>query len=137
MGHTRRGSELRVCLGFMYKCGINEIYANYMSWILYNYVSFATNRKSVFHTKAATIKAYFIELGLFYLSRISTLLIETGIIFALVTGLKWNAMGVKVFTSILVIFLNYFISKKFIFSIQYEKKIAEKCCRKTKYAAKS
>lgn len=63
---------------FMYKCGINEIYANYMSWILYNYVSFATNRKSVFHTKAATIKAYFIELGLFYLSRISTLLIETG-----------------------------------------------------------
>ena len=32
---------------FMYKCGINEIYANYMSWILYNYVSFATNRKSV------------------------------------------------------------------------------------------
>lgn len=53
---------------------------------------------------------------------IYTLLIETGIIFALVTGLKWNAMGVKVFTSILVIFLNYFISKKFIFSIQYEKK---------------
>ena len=63
-----------------------------------------------------------IELALFYLSRVSTLLIETGIIFALVTGLKWNAMGVKVFTSILVIFLNYFISKKFIFSIQYEKK---------------
>ena len=92
----------------MYKCGINEIYANYMSWILYNYVSFVTNRKSV--------------LALFYLSRVSTLLIETGIIFALVTGLKWNAMGVKVFTSILVIFLNYFISKKFIFSIQYEKK---------------
>ena len=93
-----------------------------MSWILYNYVSFATNRKSVFHTKAATVKAYFIELALFYLSRVSTLLIETGIIFALVTGLKWNAMGVKVFTSILVIFLNYFISKKFIFSIQYEQK---------------
>ena len=69
---------------FMYKCGINEIYANYMSWILYNYVSFATNRKSVFHTKAATVKAYFIELALFYLSRVSTLLIETGIIFALV-----------------------------------------------------
>ena len=87
-----------------------------------SYVSFATNRKSVFHTKAATVKAYFIELALFYLSRVSTLLIETGIIFALVTGLKWNAMGVKVFTSILVIFLNYFISKKFIFSIQYEKK---------------
>lgn len=107
---------------FMYKCGINEIYANYMSWILYNYVSFATNRKSVFHTKAATVKAYFIELALFYLSRVSTLLIETGIIFALVTGLKWNAMGVKVFTSILVIFLNYFISKKFIFSLEYDGK---------------
>lgn len=117
----------------IYECHINEIYANYIAWILYNFVSFATNRKSVFHTKAKTAKAYIFELILFYISRISTLLIETGIIYVFVTRLGWYAMGVKVFTSVLVIFLNYFISKKFIFSIPY-KGAAEKQTENVKAA---
>lgn len=117
----------------IYECHINEIYANYIAWILYNFVSFATNRKSVFHTKAKTAKAYIFELILFYISRISTLLIETGIIYVFVTRLGWYAMGVKVFTAVLVIFLNYFISKKFIFSIPY-KGASEKQTENTKAA---
>lgn len=100
---------------FMYKCGLNELYANFVSWILYNYVSFVTNRKTVFHTHTQNIKEYVIQLIQFYISRVITLLIETGLIFLLVTVMSLPAMGVKVFTSILVIFLNYFISKKFIF----------------------
>ncbi|MGN0396246.1 MAG: GtrA family protein [Coprococcus sp.] len=100
---------------FMNKCGINELYANFMSWLLYNYVSFVTNRKSVFHTHTQNIKEYVIQLIQFYISRVITLVIETGLIFLLVTVIHLPAMGVKIFTSILVIFLNYFISKKFIF----------------------
>ncbi len=100
---------------FIYKCGINEIYANFMSWILYNYVSFVTNRKSVFHTHTQNIKEYLVQLVQFYISRVITLLIETGLIFLLVTVIGLPAMIIKIFTSILVIFLNYFISKKFIF----------------------
>ncbi|MBP3326210.1 MAG: GtrA family protein [Coprococcus sp.] len=100
---------------FMYKCEINELYANFMSWILYNYVSFVTNRKTVFHTHTQNIKEYVIQLIQFYISRVITLLIETGLIFLFVTILDLPKMGVKVCTSILVIFLNYFISKKFIF----------------------
>lgn len=100
---------------FMYRLEINEISSNILSWILYNYVSFATNRKTVFHTQTKNVKEYMIQLLQFYISRFLTLGIELGIIFLLVTLLGWYAMGVKIFTSILVIFLNYFISKKFIF----------------------
>lgn len=100
---------------FMYELEINEISANVLSWILYNYVSFMTNRKTVFHTHTRNIKEYMIQLIQFYISRGLTLGIELVIIFLLVTMLGWYAMGVKIFTSILVIFLNYFISKKYIF----------------------
>ncbi len=37
---------------FMYRCGIEPVRANFLAWILYNFVSFITNRKSVFHTVA-------------------------------------------------------------------------------------
>jgi putative flippase GtrA len=100
---------------FHYKFGINEIISNLMAWILYNFVSFVTNRKSVFHTQTENARQYLMQLIQFYLSRVLTLLVEEGIIFLLVTLLGWWAMGVKIFTSILVIFLNYFISKKYIF----------------------
>lgn len=100
---------------FMYKLEINEIGANMLSWILYNYVSFVTNRKTVFHTHTKNMKEYVIQLFQFYVSRVLTLGIELLIVFLLVTVLGWYAMGVKIFTSILVIFLNYFISKRFIF----------------------
>ncbi len=99
----------------MYKLEINEIGANMLSWILYNYVSFVTNRKTVFHTHTKNMKEYVIQLFQFYVSRVLTLGIELLIVFLLVTVLGWYAMGVKIFTSILVIFLNYFISKRFIF----------------------
>lgn len=100
---------------FIYKVGMYEIWANFFAWILYNYVSFVTNRKSVFHTHTKNVKEYVIQLFQFYVSRVFTLLIETGIIFLLVTVFGWFALGVKLFTSVLIIFLNYFISKKLIF----------------------
>ena len=50
-----------------------------------------------------------------------TLAVEEGLIYILVDRLHLWAMGIKTFTSVLVIFLNYYISKKFIF-----RKIKEK-----------
>ena len=50
-----------------------------------------------------------------YASRIFTLIVEEGLIYILVDRLHLWAMGIKTFTSILVIILNYYISKKIIF----------------------
>lgn len=100
---------------FMYKCGIDPVRANLLAWILYNFVSFITNRKSVFHTAVNTAWEFIKELFSFYISRIFTLFVEEVLIYILVDKLHIWAMGVKAFTSILVIFLNYYISKKYIF----------------------
>ena len=100
---------------FMYKVGLNEILSNILSWVLYNFVSFITNRRMVFHTEAESIKEFSIELVNFYISRGFTLIVETGIIFLFVTILSWWAIGVKIFTAVLMIFLNYFISKHIVF----------------------
>ena len=99
---------------FMYKCGIEPVRANFLAWILYNFVSFITNRKSVFHTVAETAWEFIKELVSFYVSRVFTLVVEEGLIYILVDRLHLWAMGIKTFTSVLVIFLNYYISKKFI-----------------------
>jgi putative flippase GtrA len=100
---------------FMYPCHMKPLYANFLSWVLYNFVSFVTNRTTVFHTAAKTFREFVLEMGFFYASRVFTLLVEEGIIYLLVNVMKLWAMGVKIFTSILVIFLNYYISKTFIF----------------------
>ena len=100
---------------FMSKCGIDPVRANFLAWILYNFVSFITNRKSVFHTAAETAWEFIKELLAFYASRIFTLIVEEGLIYILVDRLHLWAMGIKTFTSILVIILNYYISKKIIF----------------------
>lgn len=100
---------------FMYKIGFNEITSNILSWILYNLVSFITNRKMVFHTETKNAREFIVELINFYFSRGFTLIIETLIMFVFVTILSWWALGVKIFTAILMIFINYFISKHFVF----------------------
>lgn len=106
---------------FMSKCGMDPVRANLLAWVLYNFVSFVTNRKSVFHTAAETLWEFVKEMISFYVSRVFTLFVEEGIIYVLVDRIHLWAMGVKTFTSVLVIFLNYYISKRFIF-----KKIKEK-----------
>lgn len=100
---------------FMYIVGLNEILSNVLSWFLYNFVSFITNRKMVFHTEAKSAKEIITELVNFYISRGFTLVVETVIMFVFVTILSWWAIGVKIFAAILVIFLNYFISRHFVF----------------------
>lgn len=106
---------------FMYKCGIDPVRANFLAWILYNFVSFVTNRKSVFHMVSETAGEFVRELISFYVSRVFTLIVEEALIFLLVDVLKLWAMGIKAFTSVLVIVLNYYISKKFIFKTMKEK----------------
>ena len=55
------------------------------------------------------------ELVAFYASRVATFLVEEGILFVLVTLLALPAMPVKVGASIVVVILNYVLSKLFVF----------------------
>ena len=95
--------------------------SNVLSWILAVFVAFVTNRIWVFQARTEGKKAYFIQMFQFALSRVATLLIESGILLVFVTWLHSNALIVKICTSVIVVILNYVFSKLFVFRKKAEK----------------
>ena len=86
---------------FNVSMGINELIANVMSWVLAVLFAFATNRVWVFQAPTHTIAEF---------------LIEEIILLVFITWLGFNSMVVKVIAQVIVIVLNYVISKFFVFS---------------------
>ena len=85
--------------------------ANIISWILSVTFAFFTNRKYVFKSKE-NIKKEGIK---FYISRISSLLIDVIIMFIFVTILKLNNKIIKLINQAIIIVFNYVASKLFVF----------------------
>jgi putative flippase GtrA len=87
-----------------------------ISWIISVAFAYWANRKFVFESKSKQILK---EIGLFVASRISTLLLDMLIMWFFVTFLKLDSdVWVIVWTivsQVLVIILNYILSKFFVF----------------------
>jgi len=94
--------------------GINELFANVISWICAVLFAYTTNRIWVFRS-AATGAAARQELLSFFVGRLSTLGLEEVILLFFVTLLKFNSTMVKVATQVVVLASNYVISKQFVF----------------------
>lgn len=95
--------------------GINELIANIFSWILAVLFAYFTNRTWVFQSSVKTLHAYLKEIISFFSGRILTLFVEEVILFIFITTLKLNSMVVKVVAQMIVIILNYVVSKFFVF----------------------
>lgn len=78
-------------------------------------VAYLTNRKMVFNSEAVGFKQNLNEFGKFILGRAGTMLVEEGGVILFNTVLKLPLMPVKIALTILVIILNFFISKFFAF----------------------
>lgn len=89
--------------------------SNIFSWIASVTFAFLTNRKIVFSSYANTFIKKIKEFLLFYISRIATLVFESVILYLGITLLQIDDLIVKIFANILVIILNYILSKFFIF----------------------
>lgn len=85
--------------------------ANVISWITCVTFAFFTNRKYVFNSKA-NIKKEGIK---FYISRISSLVLDIALMFIFVTLLKLNDKTIKLVNQIIIIIFNYIVSKLFVF----------------------
>ena len=96
--------------------GMNELLANVISWICAVTFAYVTNRLWVFASKARGFKGIMRELLSFFGGRVATLLIEEGILLVFITWLGLDSMLVKIVAQIIVIMLNYVISKLFVFS---------------------
>ena len=86
--------------------------ANVTSWTIGFLFAYFTNRKFVFESKNKNVKGEFFK---FFLSRISTLLLDMFIMFTFVTLLKFNDKIFKIISQVLVILGNYILSKCIVF----------------------
>ena len=94
--------------------------ANAIAIILAVLVAYATNKDLVFHSKATGIKEKFIEFWKFILGRAFTMILEFGLdaLLFLIPAVSANSqlqLIVKMIITVIVVILNFFISKFFAF----------------------
>ena len=103
----------------------NTILPNLLSWIFANIFAFLTNRIIVFQSRK---KGAFVILEVlkFFASRLFTLAVDILIMFLLVdlTGIHnfFYEFGAKIISTIVVLVLNYLLSKLFVFRKKKEEK---------------
>lgn len=86
--------------------------ANIISWIAAVTFAYFTNRKYVFESSSnSRLK----EAAGFYLSRVTTLLMDMGIMFVMVTLCGINDKIAKLVVQVVVTVANYILSKFFVF----------------------
>ena len=93
---------------FNVSLGMNELVANIFSWILAVLFAF-------FDGKTNGAKEFFVQMMNFFGGRVATLVVEEVILFVFITKLGFGSMVVKIAAQIIVIVLNYVISKLWVF----------------------
>ena len=94
---------------------MNELIANVWSWILAVLFAFVTNKIWVFNSPTSTFKELIKQMFTFFGGRVATLVVEEFILLVFVTMLHFESMVVKIVAQIVVVILNYIISKMFVF----------------------
>ena len=93
----------------------NEHVANTVSWLLAVLFAFVTNRLWVFQAAGNEKGAFVKQLIRFYGGRVVTFLTEEVILLVFVTWLQLPGLAVKIAAQIVVLILNYVVSKVFVF----------------------
>lgn len=102
--------------GILIRLGqMNELIANVFSWIITVTFAYFTNRGYVFESSVSAFSDILREMSAFFGARVLTLVIEEIILFVFITWLRFDSMFIKVMAQVIVIFLNYVFSKRFVF----------------------
>ena len=107
-----------VSYALMLLSGINVQVAVVVSWLLAVIVAYFTNRVWVFNSGAVTKLELLREFISFMLARLATLVVEMVIIWFGVQLLNQDPIVWKIIDNIVVIILNYIISKLIVFKIR-------------------
>lgn len=90
-------------------------FSNVISWLTAVLFAFVTNRIWVFPTKTKGFAAFIFQMAKFYGGRLFTLGVEELMLFVFVTKLQINAVLIKLIAQVVVVILNFVISKLFVF----------------------
>ena len=94
---------------------LNEHIANIISWVLAVLFAFFTNRVWVFSSPTNGWKEFLEQMLRFYGARLTTLGVEELLLLVFITWLHINSLAVKVGAQVVVVILNYVVSKWFVF----------------------
>lgn len=102
--------------GILYSVlGVSNVVSNVIAWVISVLFAFITNKLWVFESKSLDLKVFIKEFGSFTVCRLATGILDLGIMFVGVDLLKGPAIILKVASNIIVIILNYVMSKIFVF----------------------
>ena len=107
---------LNVALFMLFSSFMNVLVSNVLCWIMCVAVQFVTHKFFVFMVKADSMKELFIEIVMFFGGRVITLIVEELILAIFITWLHFNALVIKLFAMVVIIILNYIVSKRFVFN---------------------
>lgn len=94
---------------------ISELINNVIGWVVCVLFQFVTNRTWVFAARTDGMSEFFRQMASFFGGRLLTLAVEELILAVFISWLQLNTMGVKVVAQIIVILLNYLLSKFWVF----------------------
>ena len=89
--------------------------ANVIAWVAAVTFAYVTNRIWVFESKRRGFLPILGEIGAFAGGRVLTLLLQEALMAIFFTWLGFNEYAVKIVAAVLVVILNYFISKLWVF----------------------
>lgn len=92
--------------------------SNIISWIFAVLFAFVTNKKYVFESKTTGTKKIK-EMIKFYLSRLTTLIIDMVTMWILTAPLNINDKVSKIIVQFIIVVLNYVFSKLFVFKKEH------------------
>ena len=95
---------------------IDEIISNIIAWVISVLFAYTTNKLFVFESKKETFKESFKEMITFILGRVFTgAVCDVGTFALMIRVLHINEIISKITTQVMVVILNYLISKLIIF----------------------
>lgn len=96
-------------------CGIDYMISNGIAWFLSVVFAYVTNKIFVFESKTLEIRAVFREVCSFFGARILSLGIDMAIMYISISVIGIDDVIAKIIANIVVILINYFLSKYWIF----------------------
>ena len=95
--------------------GTSVMFGTVAAWALAVFFAYISNRSLVFHSSATGVSEILKEITSFFACRLGTGVVDWGIMLVFVNMLHFNDMIIKVVANIIVIILNYVLSKFVIF----------------------
>lgn len=91
--------------------GWHYFWSNNLAWLIAVLFAFFTNKTFVFRSPYTTASAFFKEIVAFFGARIASLAVDDLVMFVGISLLSMNSILVKVIDNVIVIIINYVLSK--------------------------